>query len=103
MDKRLKKKLVLKTWDEWEAQGYHVIKGQKAMAFNKRNIALFDINQVTKTIYRDRYGYDYTMNQAAMQCGTGDQPKTVYFADGSGYVDFGGPCGPLYFDRNGNT
>lgn len=29
--------------------------------------------------------------------------RVVRHADGSGYVEAGGPCGPLYFDRNGNT
>ena len=31
------------------------------------------------------------------------EAETVYFADGSGYVPASGPCGPLYFDYNGNT
>jgi hypothetical protein len=32
-----------------------------------------------------------------------EESRTVRYADGSGYVDFGGPCGPLYFDRDGNS
>lgn len=28
--------------------------------------------------------------------------ERVYYADGGGYVNYGGPCGPLYFDRDGN-
>lgn len=32
-----------------------------------------------------------------------DNSRTVYFEDGSGYIDNGGPCGPLYFDKFGNT
>ena len=31
------------------------------------------------------------------------EAETVYYADGSGYVPASGPCGPLYFDRDGNT
>jgi hypothetical protein len=30
-------------------------------------------------------------------------PTAVYHADGSGYLPASGPCGPLYFDRNGET
>jgi hypothetical protein len=29
--------------------------------------------------------------------------EPVYFADGSGCLPARGPCGPLYFDRNGET
>lgn len=93
-------KLILKTWDEWESGGHHVIKGEKAVAYNKRNIALFSHLQVTKTIHHN-YGYDYQERKTFYT--SEPEPKTVYFADGSGYVDYGGPCGPLYFDRNGNT
>lgn len=31
------------------------------------------------------------------------ETETVYYADGSGYVPGSGPCGPFYFDYNGNT
>lgn len=34
---------------------------------------------------------------------TQDEREIVYYADGSGYAKGGGPCGDLYFDRNGNT
>lgn len=81
-----------------------MIKGEKAVAYNKRNIALFSHLQVTKTIHHN-YGYDYderkTFNELRYK--PEPEPKTVYFADGSGYIDFGGPCGPLYFDRNGDS
>lgn len=95
-------RLILKTWDEWESEGFHIIKGQKAVAYNKSNKALFACNQVTKTVHH-RPGYDYTKDQAAFEYKPEPKPKTVYYADGSGYVDLGGPCGPLYFDINGNT
>lgn len=95
-------KLILKTWDEWESEGFHIIKGQKAAGYNKANKALFSDRQVTKTVHH-RYGYDYTRDRAEAAYKPDPEPRTVYYADGSGYVDFGGPCGPLYFDRNGNT
>lgn len=93
-------KLILKTWNEWESEGFHIIKGQKAAGYNKNNVALFSADQVTKTVHH-RYGYDYTKDRA--QYKAEPEPETVYYADGSGYVNYGGPCGPLYFDRNGNT
>lgn len=97
---KMQKRLILKTWNEWESEGFHVIKGQKAIAYNGRSQALFSHNQVSK-IRHHAYGYDETRIYAEPY--VEPQPKTVYYADGSGYVDFGGPCGPLYFDRNGNT
>ena len=33
----------------------------------------------------------------------GQVEHVVYHPDGSGYLDCGGPCGPLYFDQNGDT
>ena len=95
-------KLTLKTWDEWESDGLHVIKGQKAVGYDKNNKALFSERQVTKTVHH-RYGYDYTNDRARAEYKPEPEPERVYFADGSGYVNYGGPCGPLYFDRNGNT
>ena len=95
-------RLILKTWDEWESDGFHVIRGQKAVGYTKRNQALFSNSQVTKTVHHSP-GYDYTMDRARGEYNPDPEPKRVYYADGSGYVDFGGPCGPLYFDRNGNT
>lgn len=92
----------LRTWNEWEAKGFHVIKGQKAVAYDKNHTALFTERQVTKTTHH-RYGYDYTYDRAQAEYKPEPAPQTVYYADGSGYVDYGGPCGPLYFDRNGNT
>ena len=96
-----KKRLVLKTWNEWESEGYHVIKGQKAIAYNGKSQALFAVHQVTKTIHYshapDVTRFDYAREYIEKE------PETVYYADGSGYVNYGGPCGPLYFDRNGNT
>ena len=32
-----------------------------------------------------------------------DDPKPIYFEDGSGYLPGSGPAGPLYFDKFGNT
>jgi len=91
----------LKTWNEWESLGFHIVKGQKAVAFDKNNIALFADNQVAKTVRYNR-APDVT-NSRRVQQYVDEKPETVYYADGSGYVNYGGPCGPLYFDRNGNT
>jgi hypothetical protein len=90
----------LKTWDEWEANGLHVIKGQRAVAYNSKTKALFSREQVTKTIH---HTYDERKHLTEVSRGNEPEPERVYYADGSGYVNYGGPCGPLYFDRNGNT
>jgi hypothetical protein len=34
---------------------------------------------------------------------SGEPEHVVYNEDGSGYLKCGGPCGDLYFDRNGDT
>jgi hypothetical protein len=94
-------KLVLRTWEQWESDGFHVIKGQRATAYNGRSQALFSSAQVTKTIHHSFGDIHYPHGEVLTA--SEPQPRTVYYADGSGYVDYGGPCGPLYFDRNGNT
>lgn len=33
---------------------------------------------------------------------TEPEPSRTYYADGSCDVNFGGPCGPLHLDRDGN-
>lgn len=98
--KKNAKPLSLKTWDEWESDGFHVIRGQRAVAYNSNNKALFDKSQVTKTVH---HSYDERKHVTEVSRNNEPKPEYVYYADGSGYVNYGGPCGPLYFDRNGNT
>lgn len=93
----------MKTWDQWKELDLHVKKGEKAKAFNAAGKALFDRAQVTTRVrwYPDEdYGY---WGRAPREEYKEEEPKVVYYADGSGYVNYGGPCGPLYFDRNGDT
>lgn len=96
------KPFVLKTWDEWESEGFHVIKGQKAVAYDIKSVALFSSDQVAKTVY---HGYEYDpIRRLDVPTYTREpEPRVVYYADGSGYVEASGPSGPLYFDRDGNT
>ena len=96
--KKNAKPLCLKTWNEWESDGFHVIRGQKATAYNSSNQALFTQSQVTKTVH-----HSYDERKHLTEVSRGNEPEYVYYADGSGYVNYGGPCGPLYFDRNGDT
>jgi hypothetical protein len=35
-----------RTFDEWKAHGYHVVKGQKAVGKNAHGVAVFDHTQV---------------------------------------------------------
>lgn len=96
----------LDTWDGWKKHSRYVVKGQKATTFNAGGKALFGYWQVTtqppKTSarYSDDWDYDFTQPSYYKE---EPEPETVYYADGSGYVNFGGPCGPLYFDRNGES
>lgn len=93
----------LKTFDDWKTCGRYVVKGQKAHSFNEEGKALFDISQTDKKVYRvSSWGYvqetDYYKPDIEPK-----ESDTVYYADGSGYRKGGGPCGPLYFDKFGNT
>jgi hypothetical protein len=45
-----------KTWDEWKALGYHVVKGQKATSWTIDGKARFDREQVEFTEYNDEEG-----------------------------------------------
>lgn len=46
-----------KTFDEWKALGYQVVKGQKATSWTKDGKAKFDSKQVK--VREDRFIYDY--------------------------------------------
>lgn len=117
---------MLRTFDEWSASGFKIKKGVKAVGKNEAGVSLFSIAQVipftqwfrpsrhSKGIkqkenkpYREpNSGYyndegDFIVKE---RCFNSDEYHTVvYHQDGSGYVEGSGPCGPLYFDRNGDT
>ena len=95
------------SWEGWKKRDYHVIKGQKAIAFTKDETALFGYWQVTlrKVYTAHRWDDDYAYWKSTSPTKEVAEPeqRVVYYADGSGYLDCGGPCGPLYFDRNGET
>lgn len=94
------------TWDEWKALGKGIIKGQKASGRNAKGVATFGYWQVTEPnryypVYvrdDDMYPYKYSTPE---QYYSSPEPEPVYYSDGSGYLPRSGPCGPLYFDRNG--
>lgn len=44
-----------RTFDEWKAAGFHVIKGQKSHKRNERGQAVFSLSQVSQNIPRS-YG-----------------------------------------------
>ena len=93
------------SFDGWKKLGFHVIKGQKAKTFDNAGIALFSYNQVAKNVqkphnYASDWDDDFSYSTPSYR---EPESETVYFADGSGYLKCGGPCGNLYFDRNGNT
>lgn len=44
----MKNVTVVRTWHEWKAEGFHVIKGQKAHSFNDDGVATFTDSQVEK-------------------------------------------------------
>jgi len=95
------------SFDEWSKLGYTIKKGSKASWVD--NIAVFTEDQVRPFITQrysssnQRYPVsmpNYYQRQSDVDR---DRPETVYYADGSGYLPASGPCGPLYFDRDGNT
>lgn len=99
------------TWDGWKAKKWYVIKGQKAEAFNSNGEALFGYWQVVqrtrstpsyRSYHEDAY-WERSTRSKKVDRPAEREPDTVYYADGSGYVDFGGPAGPLWFDRNGES
>jgi hypothetical protein len=51
--------MLLKTYDEWKKEGFHVIKGQKASARNAKGEAVFDTSQVKKYMYSSSVDEDY--------------------------------------------
>ena len=97
----------VETFDGWKKHDRYVSKGQKAIAYDSADRALFGYWQVTTRTPARRYSYDWDVDFT--QPSYYDEPKpkhesdTVYYADGSGYLKCGGPCGNLYFDRNGDT
>jgi hypothetical protein len=47
------------TYDKWNDMGYYVRKGEIAMRWNKKGVALFSEKQVEeKIIDKNDYGYD---------------------------------------------
>ena len=96
----------LETWDGWKKHSRYVIKGQKATTFDSSGKALFGYWQVTTRASSPRYSYDWDddfSRPSQYNYEPDPEPETVYYADGSGYLKCGGPCGNLYFDRNGET
>ena len=93
--------MTYRSFDKWSNLGYKIIKGSKALWVEDKPV--FSDKQVIKssppTYHREPYGYNqwYDTSYKEPEC------ETVYYADGSGYLPACGPCGPLYFDRNGNT
>jgi hypothetical protein len=90
----------MKTFNDWSYLGYKIKKGSKATWVD--DVAMFSSFQVEKVIRH----YHPPVNKPKpipVEKEYQDEPKTIYYADGSGYVEGRGPCGPLYFDYNGNT
>lgn len=93
--------MIYKSFDEWSDSGYKIIKGSKAAWVEDKPV--FSDKQVVKSsppIYPpSKYNYTLPCDLQYQEL----RPESVYYADGSGYLPASGPCGPLYFDRNGNT
>jgi len=93
--------VIYKSFNEWSSTGYKIIKGSKAVWVEDKPV--FSNEQVVKAVPPT---YSYTQ-QPYYHDPTPFIPEkeqeAVYYADGSGYLPAAGPCGPLYFDRNGNT
>lgn len=48
--------MIIRTFKEWSNKSYKILKGSKAIGFNKNNEALFSSEQVVSV---SRAGYDY--------------------------------------------
>lgn len=95
----------LKTWDEWKALDLHVVKGEKSCGRNAQGVPVFHRSQVTRRVRTAYYngGFVDTRRPTSEDYSEDEESDTVYYADGSGYRKGSGPCGPLYFDKFGNT
>lgn len=87
------------TFEGWKIRGRIVIKGEHGIK-DKDGKYLFTLNQTKpyKPIYRIPAVYETEKNYSIDL-----PPKRTYYADGSSEVNYGGPCGPMYFDRNGDS
>jgi len=124
----LKKVVNIKTFDEWSRSYRRIIKGSKAVWIN--DIAYFKEDQtydpfaskVRRSIRHSRPterhepkkpgdwgsvvedGYGNAVGiRGYTQFNGGEYVATTEYSDGSSVVHCGGPCGPLYVDRNGDT
>lgn len=73
---------LLKTYDEWKALGFHVLKGQKSTQRNSERVPLFSLTQVEKNKpramrYQDRPDYgegvDYEEDRLMAEAYLGDR------------------------------
>jgi hypothetical protein len=95
---------VYATFQQWSDQGWKIKKGQRHVGRLNDGTCLFEKGQCEylgrDTFYeREQWEhYDPRFTQEVHE-----EPRAVYYADGSGYLPGSGPAGPLYFDRFGNT
>jgi len=92
--------MTYRSFDEWSSLGYKINKGSKASWVDDK--AVFSNQQVVKHTRSYSDNRDY-YKHPPKQTATTEERDIVYYADGSGYLASGGPSGPLYFDRDGNT
>jgi len=84
----------------WNNKGRRIHKGSKACGFTKDGIPLFSKDQTyTRTVKQNSWisKSDYIHTEKE------EEPKVRYYSDGSCEVMFGGPCGSLYLDYNGES
>lgn len=100
--------IIYSTFEGWLEQGRVVVRGQKAKCFNEHGVALFSKDQTKDHMakqYSDRmriYEYRQDYYNEVYEAPFTEHPIVTEYADGSSTVNFGGPCGPMYFDRDGN-
>lgn len=90
--------------DVWDTDYEYLIWADKAGVFKYTAEVISHLHERGNFVKIQEY-YDNEVKPWLddFEPGTDTEVERVTYADGSGYVNYGGPCGPLYFDRNGNT
>jgi|GEM_PF-4639857 len=89
-----------KTAEDWSKDKWRIMAGEKASWIN--GIAYFSNKQIKAIHNYKKYPTLETPKNKSLYVER-NPSEPVFFPDGSGYYPASGPCGPLYFDCNGET
>lgn len=92
-----------KTAKDWSRAEWRIMTGAKASWLN--GVAYFSNKQIVSVCHKHRVPKKPTKKIEEKRDPYEDRKSSepIFFPDGSGYYPASGPCGPLYFDCNGET